>query len=90
MESIKVGLLGVGTVGSGTYHVLTRNQQEITRRAGRAIEICVVGARSAQRARSLVGEGVRIESDLDLVVHDPAGGDRRGAHWAVRRVPWSW
>ncbi|MFZ9679526.1 MAG: homoserine dehydrogenase, partial [Quisquiliibacterium sp.] len=36
---VRVGLLGLGTVGTGTFEVLWRNQQEITRRAGRRIEI---------------------------------------------------
>jgi homoserine dehydrogenase len=44
MKPIKVGLLGIGTVGSGVFHVLQRNQQEITRRAGRGIEITMVAA----------------------------------------------
>lgn len=39
MEPIKVGLLGFGTVGSGTFTVLRRNQEEIKRRAGRGIEV---------------------------------------------------
>ncbi|HBD38071.1 MAG TPA: homoserine dehydrogenase, partial [Cupriavidus sp.] len=42
MNPIKVGLLGIGTVGSGTFNVLKRNQEEIRRRAGRGIEIAVV------------------------------------------------
>ena len=39
MKPVKVGLLGIGTVGSGVFEVLRRNQEEITRRAGRGIEI---------------------------------------------------
>ena len=42
MTPIQVGLLGIGTVGSGTFHVLARNQQEILRRAGRGIRIAMV------------------------------------------------
>ena len=42
MKPIQVGLLGIGTVGSGTFNVLKRNQEEITRRAGRGIEITMV------------------------------------------------
>ncbi len=42
MKPIQVGLLGIGTVGSGTFKVLQRNQAEIRRRAGRGIEITMV------------------------------------------------
>ena len=42
MKPIKVGLLGIGTVGGGTWDVLSRNADEIQRRAGRAIRIAVV------------------------------------------------
>jgi homoserine dehydrogenase len=46
MKPIQVGLLGIGTVGSGTFNVLRRNQEEIKRRAGRGIEITMVCARN--------------------------------------------
>lgn len=72
MESIKVGLLGIGTAGGGTFRVLKRNQSEIARRAGRTIEIVVVGARNIEKARAVVGDEVRIESDLMQVALDPA------------------
>ena len=39
MKPIQVGLLGIGTVGGGVFTVLDRNQEEITRRAGRGIQI---------------------------------------------------
>ena len=42
MKPIQVGLLGIGVVGSGTFNVLQRNQQEIQRRAGRGIHITMV------------------------------------------------
>lgn len=71
MKPIKVGLLGIGTVGGGTYRVLLRNQQEIIRRAGRGIEICIVAARDLVRARSLVSETVQVTSDPFEVVNSP-------------------
>ena len=46
MNPIQVGLLGIGTVGGGTFAVLKRNQEEIKRRAGRGIEITRVAARN--------------------------------------------
>ena len=72
MTPIKVGLLGIGTVGSGTFKVLRRNQQEIQRRAGRAIEISMVADLDVERARSVVGDGVRVVSDARQVIADPA------------------
>ena len=71
MESIKVGLLGFGTVGSGTFKVLNRNQEEIRRRAGRAIEITRIAVRNIERARSIAGDGVAISNDTFALVDDP-------------------
>ncbi|MBV8424021.1 MAG: homoserine dehydrogenase, partial [Candidatus Eremiobacteraeota bacterium] len=71
MKPVKVGLLGIGTVGSGTYAVLERNREEITRRAGRHIEIAWVAARNLERARGLVDSRVRVTDDVMQVVNDP-------------------
>jgi len=71
MDSIKIAVLGAGTVAGGTFRVLTRNQEEITRRAGRAIEITLVGARNLDRARQMFGPAVEVKSDLFAVVNDP-------------------
>ena len=71
MKPIQVGLLGIGTVGSGTYKVLTRNQEEILRRAGRGIEITMVADLDTARARAVVGEGVRVVADARAVIADP-------------------
>jgi homoserine dehydrogenase len=71
MKPVKVGLLGIGTVGSGTFHVLERNREEITRRAGRRIEIAMVAARNVERARSIVGPDVTVVSDVRAVVTNP-------------------
>ena len=71
MKPVKVGLLGIGTVGSGTFRVLERNREEITRRAGRKIEIAMVGARTVEKARAVVGPAVPVTSDLRAVVTNP-------------------
>ena len=71
MNPIQVGLLGIGTVGGGTFAVLKRNQEEIKRRAGRGIEITRVAARNVERAKALVGSGVDVVSDPFAVVNDP-------------------
>ena len=63
--------MGIGTVGSGTFNVLARNQQEIRRRAGRGIEICMVAARNLERVRAVVGPDIRISSDPFDVVNNP-------------------
>ncbi|CAG9167198.1 homoserine dehydrogenase [Cupriavidus pinatubonensis] len=71
MNPIKVGLLGIGTVGSGTFNVLKRNQEEIRRRAGRGIEIAVVADLNTERARELTNGEVEIVNDASLVVARP-------------------
>jgi homoserine dehydrogenase len=71
LKPIQVGLLGIGTVGGGTFRVLQRNQEEIKRRAGRGIEIGIVAARDLARARSLVGPDTRLTADPFEVVNHP-------------------
>jgi homoserine dehydrogenase len=71
MKPINVGLLGIGTVGSGTWTVLTRNQQEITRRAGRPIHISVVADKNLALARNITGGACRLTDDAFSVVSDP-------------------
>ena len=71
MKPIKVGLLGIGTVGSGTFNVLQRNQQEIQRRAGRGIEIAMVADLDVARAKAVVGEGVQVVADARAVIANP-------------------
>ncbi len=70
-KPINVGLLGIGTVGGGTWTVLTRNQEEITRRAGRPIQITVVADRNLDHARAVTGGAVRLTDDAFSVVEDP-------------------
>ena len=71
MKPIQVGLLGIGTVGSGTFNVLKRNQEEITRRAGRGIEITMVADLDVARAQAVVGEGVQVVNDAAAVIANP-------------------
>ena len=71
MKPIKVGLLGIGTVGSGTFNVLKRNQEEITRRAGRSIEIAMVADLNIERARELTNGEAEVVNDANLVVSNP-------------------
>ena len=72
MNPIQVGLLGIGTVGSGTFKVLQRNQAEIQRRAGRGIAITMVADLDTARARLVVGEGVDVVADARAVIRNPA------------------
>jgi homoserine dehydrogenase len=71
MKAIQVGLLGIGTVGSGVVNVLKRNQHEILRRAGRGIEITMVADLDVARARSLVDADVTVVSDGRAVIANP-------------------
>jgi homoserine dehydrogenase len=75
MESIKIGLLGFGTVGKGTYDVLKRNQEEIKRRAGRGIEVTRIAVRDVAKARDGLGEAgasIPVDTDSAALVDDPA------------------
>lgn len=71
MSSVKVGLLGLGTVGAGTVNLLTRNQDEIARRAGREIEIVHAATRHPERPRECSTEDIRLSADPFEVVDDP-------------------
>jgi len=67
MKPINVGLLGIGTVGGGTWDVLNRNAGEIERRAGRAIRITRVADKAIEHARSVVKGRARVTSDAHEV-----------------------
>ena len=71
MKPIQVGLLGAGVVGSGTFNVLRRNQEEIKRRAGRGIEITMVADLDTARAQAVAGEGVKVTADARAVIANP-------------------
>ncbi|MCA0324600.1 MAG: homoserine dehydrogenase [Proteobacteria bacterium] len=71
MKAIQVGLLGIGTVGGGTFNVLRRNQEEIKRRAGRGIEITMVADLDTERARQVVGPDVQVVADARQVIANP-------------------
>ncbi len=71
MKNIQVGLLGIGTVGSGVFAVLQRNFDEIQRRAGRGIEITMVADLDTARAKLVVGDKVQVVSDARAVIANP-------------------
>jgi homoserine dehydrogenase len=94
MKPIKVGLLGLGTVGAGVYQVLTRNQQEIMRRAGCAIEVAMVCRRDVVAARSIVGDAVAVTADpMELIKHhdidivvELVGGVTQAKEWVLQAI----
>ena len=69
MDSVKVGIAGLGTVGSGTVNVLKRNAGDIARRVGRPIEITHIGARRDNPACDT--QGIRLSRDIFAVATDP-------------------
>ena len=71
MKPINVGLLGIGTVGGGTWEVLNRNADEIQRRAGRAIRISLVADRDAARAKKIVKGKATVITDGAALVRSP-------------------
>ena len=71
MKPINVGLLGIGTVGGGTFAVLERNREEISRRAGCAITMKLVADKETDKARRLVAGRATVTADAAEVVNHP-------------------
>lgn len=71
MKQLNVGLLGIGTVGGGTYTVLTRNAEEITRRTGCKINVVQVADRNVDVAKKLTEGKVDVTGDAFAVVNNP-------------------
>ena len=71
LKPIRIGLLGLGTVGRGTYEVLRRNQHEIAQRAGRGIEVAAIAVRDVGKARKIVGSKIPVSSNFDDVIRNP-------------------
>lgn len=71
MKELKVGLLGIGTVGGGTYTVLTRNQTEISRRLGTTVRVIQVADRNLAHAKQVTGGQVAVTDDAFAVVNNP-------------------
>ena len=70
MEPVKIGILGLGTVGCGTISVLARNAEEITRRAGREIQVVQAAARSLEKKRVCDTAGIQLtENPVDIVTN---------------------
>jgi len=94
MKPIKVGLLGLGVVGGGTWKVLNQNADEIARRAGRRIEVAAVAVRDVAKAKELVGDHIHITTDgmdvvlnpdIDVVV-ELVGGDTLAKDWVMKAI----
>lgn len=94
MKPIKVGLLGLGVVGGGTWKVLNQNADEIARRAGRRIEVAAVAVRDVAKAKELVGDHIHITTDGMEVVLNPdidvvvelVGGDTLAKDWVMKAI----
>ena len=71
MKAVRVGLLGLGTVGAGTVAVLRRNADEIARRAGRPVEITHAAVRSLARTRDCPLEGLQLTEHAESLVEHP-------------------
>lgn len=71
MKPVKVGVLGIGTVGGGTVNVLKRNAQEISRRAGREIMITHASARDLTRERICDTQGITLSTNPYEIINDP-------------------
>jgi homoserine dehydrogenase len=72
LKKLNVGLLGIGTVGGGTYTVLTRNAAEITRRTGVQINVVQVADKNTELAKKVTGGNVDVTDDAFALVNNPA------------------
>jgi len=71
LKPVKIGVLGLGTVGGGTVNVLKRNAQEISRRAGRDIVVTRASARDLSRDRICDTQGITLSTDPYEIINDP-------------------
>jgi homoserine dehydrogenase len=71
VQSVKIGILGLGTVGSGTVNVLTRNAREISRRAGRDIEVYRAADRDLDKPKDCDVSSINLTEDALAVINDP-------------------
>lgn len=71
VKPVKIGLVGLGTVGGGTINVLARNAEEIARRAGRGIQVVRAAARDLSKSRSCDTKGIALSENPFDVVNDP-------------------
>ena len=94
MKPIRVGLLGLGTVGGGTVEVLRRNREEIARRAGREIVVAMASARDLAKPRPVDLAGIELVADAARIVADPGidivveliGGETRAKELALAAI----
>lgn len=94
MKAVKIGLLGLGVVGGGTWKVLADNAGEIQRRAGRRIEVAGVAVRDIHKAEALIGDAAYITQDGMRVVRDPEidivveliGGETVARDWVMEAI----
>ncbi|MDX1529188.1 MAG: homoserine dehydrogenase, partial [Gammaproteobacteria bacterium] len=94
MKPVKIGLLGLGTVGGGTVNVLARNAGEIARRAGRAIQVVQASARNLDKPRICPTDGIKLTTDpmevvdnkeIDIVV-ELIGGNEVARDLVLRAI----
>ena len=71
MKPIQIGLLGIGTVGGGTYTVLKRNREEIARRAGREIIVTMIADKDLEKARALADSNVIVTGNAHEITTNP-------------------
>ncbi|NLY10523.1 MAG: homoserine dehydrogenase [Firmicutes bacterium] len=68
---IKLGLLGLGVVGSGTIEILRNNREQITNQLGASLEVSKVLVRDVAKARSVSVEGLQLTQDPNDILEDP-------------------
>lgn len=71
METIKIGLVGLGTVGSGVLQMLTQNQEKISHITGRNLVVKTVVVHDPIKKRDVDTSGIDLTTDLNQIINDP-------------------
>ena len=71
LKPMQIGLIGFGTVGSGTYQLLKRNQHQIQRRLGRALHISMVADLDVAKVKAVVDADCKVVSDAQDIISNP-------------------
>ncbi len=71
METIKIGLVGLGTVGSGVLQMVTQNQDKISNITGRQLSVKTIVVHDINKPRQVNTDNIILTDDLNQIINDP-------------------